>query len=98
MSRVFDDYALLRRSWIADGRRLVLAGEYAPISQVSQLNVMMYRREQRTLVDRRGRCDGGCSVELVENPQGELVCPLTWRPCPNRVLGSIVSLYSKVNG
>lgn len=98
MSRVFDDYAQLRRSWIEDGKRLTLAGEYSPVSQVSQLNIMLFRREQRRLVYQRGRCEGQCRVELVQNMKGDWVCPNTWRLCPNRVLDSIVSLYAKVNG
>ena len=97
MSSVLD-YPALRRGWIADGKRLTLAGEYSPTSQIDQANVMLYRREQRRIVDRRGRCESSCSVELVQTMNDEWVCPHTWRPCPNRVLGSIVSLLAKVNG
>jgi hypothetical protein len=98
MSSAMDEYAELRRGWIAEGKRLTLAGEYSPLSQIDQKNVMLYRREQRRRVDRRGQCESRCSVELVQTMHGEWVCPHTWRPCPNRVLSSIVSLLAKVNG
>ncbi len=98
MSSVINDYPALRRSWIAEGKRLTLAGEYSPISQIAQANVMLFRREQRRIVERRGRCEGNCSVDLVQSMNGDWVCPMTWLPCPNRVLGSIVSLLAKVNG
>lgn len=99
MSSISDEpYEILRRRWIAEGKRLTLAGEYSPVSQIDQANVMMYRCEQRLLVRYRGQCSSLCSAELVQNMSGEWVCPHTWRPCPNRVLSSIVSLLAKVNG
>lgn len=86
-----------RTAMIQHGRKLVEAGEFYPLNQNHQYDLMKYHKVQREAVDRSGRCDARCECELVTTANGELVCPHTWRRCPGRALVNIVSLLEKVN-
>ena len=89
-----------RRRRLQNGRKLakkLSAGEYV-FNHNDQADVIRYRKSQRAIVARRGMCEADCRCELVVAPNGEVVCPNTWRRCPGRALVNIVSLLGKVNG
>jgi hypothetical protein len=91
------EYEQARQEWIERGRQQVFAGVFEPLNHKDQLDLMRYWQQQRERVERSGSCETRCRCELVENPQGELVCPHTWRRCPGKALVNIVSRWEKVN-
>lgn len=91
------DHSAIRRSWIEEGRQLIVAGTFYPTHQGLQRSIMLYRAEQRRRVWRTGRCECQCKDTLIRNPIGELVCPHTFERCPSQALNKIVSLLGKVN-
>ena len=79
------------------GRDLVESAADPP-AMLDRLAMCAYHRQQRERAELTGRCAGGCSIsDLVNLPNGRLVCFRTLDPCPMFALGSVLELWSALN-
>lgn len=83
---------------IDQGRRLVNEGKHRSAKARDFYCLTIYWRHERERVAREGRCSAGCSIEQIETPGGQTVCPHTYEPCSARRLSRLIRQWGLVNG